>query len=73
MEWLPEDQFLRADGLDDAVIGYCEHSLRLIYSRNKVIEILQGMGMDEEEAFEYFEYNIHQAYMGEQTPIWCMD
>jgi hypothetical protein len=29
--------------------------------------------MDEEEAHEYFMFNIHQAYVGEQTPIWCMD
>jgi hypothetical protein len=73
MEWFPEDQFLKADGLDEAVIGYCEHSLRLIYSRNKVLEILMSWEMDEEEAHEYFMFNIHQAYMGDMTPIWCMD
>jgi hypothetical protein len=29
--------------------------------------------MTEEEADEYFWFNIHQAYVGEKTPIWCID
>ena len=29
--------------------------------------------MDYEEAIEYFDFNIQAAYVGEQTPIWCMD
>lgn len=73
MECHPEEKFLKADGLDDAIIGYCEPSMRLIYSRNKVVEILQSDGMSEEDAEEFFVYNIHQAYMGEKTPIWCID
>jgi hypothetical protein len=27
--------------------------------------------MSEEEAFEYFYYNVSGAYMGEKTPIFC--
>jgi hypothetical protein len=40
LEWYPDDQFIRADGLDDAIIGVDEVSLRLIYSQRKVKEIL---------------------------------
>jgi hypothetical protein len=29
--------------------------------------------MNEEDAIEYFEYNVSGAYMGEKTPIWCDD
>lgn len=74
MEWYPNDQFTKADGLDEAIIGVDEINLRLIYSQKKVMDILVNRdGMDEEEAHEYFMYNIHQAYVGESTPIWCMD
>jgi hypothetical protein len=36
---------------------------------SKIIEILMEDGMDEEEAYEYYEYNILGAYMGETTPM----
>ncbi len=29
--------------------------------------------MTEEEAIEFFEFNIECAFVGEQTPIWCKD
>ena len=29
--------------------------------------------MDEDDAYEYFYYNISGAYVGELTPIWCDD
>ncbi len=69
-----EDEFLKADGFDDAVIGVEGRSQRLIYSTIKIINILQERdGMSEEEAIEFFEYNIEGAWMGEKTPIFCDD
>ena len=67
-----DEDFLIADGFDDAVIGVEINSMRLIYSVSKCIEILQEH-MNEEDAIEYFEYNVSSAYVGEQTPIWCYD
>ena len=67
-----EYDFLIADGFNDAVIGVDETSMRLIYSVRKCLEILQEY-LDEEDAIEYFEYNVSGAYVGEQTPIWCYD
>ena len=67
-----DEELLRMDGFDDAVIGIDEHSMRLIYSRSKILEILQK-DMSEEDALEYFEFNIHCAYVGEKTPIICLD
>ena len=37
------------------------------YDYEKMIEILK-QDMTEEEAIEYFEYNIENAYFGEDTP-----
>lgn len=29
--------------------------------------------MSEQDAIEYFEYNVQNAYVGPKTPIWCDD
>lgn len=67
-----EDEFLKADGFDDAIIGVDETSMRLIYSVKKCIEIL-AKDMTAEEAYEYFHFNVSGAYVGDKTPIWCSD
>jgi len=69
----PDKTFLKADGFDEAIIGLDETSGRLIYSVTKCIECLMGQGMTDEEASEYFYYNVSGAYMGEQTPIFCTE
>lgn len=68
----PEDAFLKADGFDDAIIGIDEETMRLIYSVSKCIDILKK-DMEEEDAIEYFNFNVNGAYMGDKTPIWCSD
>lgn len=68
-----DDEYLFADGFDDAIIGYCEYSGRVVYSCSKCIDALIDQGMTEEEAMEYFYYNVSGAYVGEKTPIWCND
>lgn len=72
VEYYSEEDILKADGLDEVIIGIDEKSMRLIYSSNKVIEILKR-DMTEEEAIEYYYYNIESAYFGDKTPIWCKD
>jgi hypothetical protein len=72
LEYYPEEEILKADGFDDAIIGIDWDNMRLIYSVKKCIDIL-AEDMSEEEAIEYFEYNIGSAYVGEKTPIWCFD
>ena len=67
------DQILKADGFDDAVIGIDSHSLRLIYSCRMALDILVKEGMSEYDAIEHFEYNVINSYVGEKTPIWCVD
>lgn len=71
----PDEQFLKADGFDDCVIGVemIVDKPRLVYSVAKVIDSLVNEGMSHEDAIEHYEYNIQGAYMGEQTPVWCYD
>jgi hypothetical protein len=72
IERYPNESFLKADGFDEALIGVDNKSMRLVYSVSKCIEIL-CRDMNEEDAIEYFDYNVSGAYMGEKTPIWCDD
>ena len=67
-----EEGLLFADGFDDAIIAICPNSLRIVYSRSKVIEILSE-DMSTEDAVDYAEYNTFNAYVGEKTPIWVED
>ena len=73
MEWFPEQEIVLADGFDKAIIGVSNNEMRVIYSKSLCIDILMSQGMDEDEALEYFEYNVSGAYVGERTPIWCLD
>lgn len=79
LDAFPDEEFLSADGFDEALIGVEETSMRLIYSVRKCLVIIRAqMGPalpDEEEdsAREYFDFNVGGAYMGAQTPIWCED
>ena len=71
----PEALF--ADGFEDALVGYVEIFNRLIavYDRERCISILvERDGMTEEEAEEYFSFNVTGAYVGENTPafITCL-
>jgi len=67
-----EEEFLKADGFDAAIIGVEENSMRIIYSVSKCIDILME-DMEVEDALEHFSYNVSGAYVGDKTPIWCWD
>lgn len=62
-------EMLFADGLDDAIIGYTTKGCT-VYSTDAIIDILVLDGMTEEDAFDYFYYNIDGSHMGEFTPIY---
>ena len=67
LEENPDVPFMIADGYDEAVIGICGE--RLVYSIETVIEKLME-DMNEEDAWDFFYYNIEGSYMGEHTPLW---
>lgn len=81
LENYEDEELLKADGLDEAVIGIATDFFpepRLIYSVKKCIEIMvKGNDyyepMEYEDAMEYFTFNVSGGYVGERTPIWCWD
>jgi hypothetical protein len=64
---------LQIHGFDDAVIGYEENSMRLIYSVTSCIEILIQQGLSFTESLEHFEINVKGSFTGEKAPIFCYD
>ena len=67
----PEESFLKADGFEKAIIGIDPNSMRLVYDRNKMVDILiEDEGMTHEDAIEHLEFNTYCAYVGEKTPIY---
>ena len=70
-EKYPDNEFTFADGFDDCIIGVVERfgmEPIICYDKDKVINSLQNEGMSYEEAYEYFDYNIIGAFVGETTP-----
>jgi hypothetical protein len=67
-----EDEVLFADGLDDAIIGFEPNLWKVVYSREKCIEVM-SRDMSWEEAIEFLDYNTFNCYVGEKTPIWVDD
>ena len=68
-----EDEFLTADGFDDAILGVGSRvgqSSIVVYSRPKCIKILMDRdGMSHEDAEEFFNFNVSGAWMGDKTPL----
>jgi hypothetical protein len=65
------------DGLDDAIIGMVEefgNGYRIVYSKSKIYEILMNRdGMTEEDAIEFYDYNILGLYASPQNAIFMED
>lgn len=75
LEDLPEDVVLLS-GLDDAIVGITEEFggiSRILYSRDKIIEILQDRdGMTEDESFEFYDFNILGLHVSDCNPIFLI-
>ena len=74
IELLQEENpdYLMADGFDDAIVGTAErfgmHRV-VLYDTTKCIDILMKRDkMTEEEAIDFFYYNVLGSWMGEYTP-----
>lgn len=59
------------DGYDDAIIGVVERiGLEVVcYDLDKVIEILMKQGMNEEDAWEWYQFNMVGSWVGDKTPV----
>jgi hypothetical protein len=62
---------IKMDGFDEAIIGVIERiGLEAIcYDLDKVIEILMEQGMDEQDAWDWYQFNMVGAWVGENTPV----
>jgi hypothetical protein len=67
-----DEEILTADGFDDAIIGLDSKSLRIIYDTDIMVSILMEQGMEEMDAVEHLEYNVFNAWVGDQTPIYMI-
>lgn len=70
-EWDTELLFLSEVEFDEAIIGVAERigqEPAVAYDTTKVVEIL-SRSMSVDEAYEYFDYNILGAYVGDKTPL----
>ena len=71
-DWDAELLFLSEEEFDEAIIGVSErigNDPVVAYDTTKIVEILVlNHSMSVDEAYEYFEFNILGAYVGERTP-----
>jgi hypothetical protein len=76
-EW-PDNEFKLADGFEGAFIGVVYGKLTgpvTCYDRRKCISILMGGeedNMTNEEAEEYFSFNVDDAFVGKCTPMFLV-
>ena len=73
-------QVVLLDGLDSAILGLVAipnnvtaSATVIAYSVKLILASLCADGMDEEDALEYFNFNIGGAYLGEGTPVFLQD
>ena len=71
-----DSELLLAEGFDEAILGVgcCKgREDVVVYSYSKCVDVLMGRdGMSEEEAEEFMEFNVVDAYVGERTPIFVI-
>ena len=70
-DWGVELLFLSEEEFDEAIIGVSERigdEPVVAYDTTKIVEIL-SRSMTVDEAYEYFEFNILGAYVGDKTPV----
>jgi hypothetical protein len=76
-EW-PDNEFLLLDGFEEAFIGVVYGKMNgpvTCYDRGKCISILMGgkeTEMTNEEAEEYFSFNVDDAFVGHRTPVFLV-
>jgi hypothetical protein len=69
-----DKEILLAEGFDDALVGIVDVQGKTValYDKLLCIELLIAeQDMSEEEAIDYFEYNVEKSYVGELTPAFA--
>jgi hypothetical protein len=66
-----DPEILLADGFEEALVGYATvfNKTVAVYDRDACIRVLIDRDkMSEEEAEEYYSFNVEGAYVGDRTP-----
>ena len=79
-EWIEKltidesEEVLKMNGFEHCIVGLAEmgSSKFFIYDKNKVISELIGEDMSEQDAIEYYEFNILGGYVGSSTPAFII-
>jgi rubrerythrin len=67
IDQFPEHEFIVIDGHDNAIVGVST-DMRLVYCEDTIIENLMAE-MSEEDAVDFYEYNIAASYIADNQPI----
>lgn len=76
-EWLEmfeaiDEEIIFFYGFEDAFLGFTQANdvWVTVYDADKCVKILMDSdGMEEEDAVEYFQYNVLGTRLGERTPL----
>jgi hypothetical protein len=66
------NKLIKVDGHDNSIFGIAEafgEPDRIAYDKDFLLQELVDQGMTQEEAVEYYEFNILGAYIGNKMPI----
>ena len=69
-----DPELMIADGWDEAIIGVVHRFGQepvVLYDKGKILEEMISQGSTQEEAEEYFQYNIVGCWIGEKTPAFA--
>lgn len=72
LETFDDEEILFVNGFDDAIVGIDHASLRVIYDVQLMFMILIEEGMDSEDARDHLDFNILNAFVGDNTPIYML-
>lgn len=65
------------NGYDECILGVVDRfgfdQPVILYSTRKIVDQLVDEGMSEEEALEWFHYNMIGAWVGDGTPAFALD
>ena len=72
------DEYLRLEPREDfdpCIVGVSRrfNDTVLLYSTQKILDMLVAQGMEPEDADEHFEFNIIGGWLGSGTPIFLLD
>lgn len=67
------EEAMLVDGHDDSLVGYDTQGRAVYLVKNIIETLMERDGMSQDEAIEFFDFNIAGAFVGEYTPIYMYE